>query len=315
MRNFSRGAALSAAAIMIASTALPALAASQAPNAPEGAQAGCKTAPGVEVICAVNYAGDSSAAHTLDIYLPEGVKDAPVVIMIHGGGWMKGGSYALGRQSIYFAQHGLAAVSINYTLSTPDVSTWPTTFAEVEDAVDWVRSHADRYDIDGDTLGAYGVSAGGNLASLLHTSSSIPIATTVTLSAPMDLQMTYNDGPGTRTAVSQYLGCDPNDCIDMAADASPDAFVDRRDQSMLFFNSSKELVPLSQATKMDDELSDMGVPHELVVLPGTMHAARYECESVLVDGVTDTVIDASLSWLSEELQQDAVQVNGSYCPR
>ena len=41
----------------------------------------------------INYAGDDNAYHTLDIYLPEEVKDSyPVVIHIYGSAWFSNNS-------------------------------------------------------------------------------------------------------------------------------------------------------------------------------------------------------------------------------
>ena len=58
--------------------------------------------------------------HRLDIYLPKGHSDFPVLFFVHGGGWIEGsknqfGAYAvLGRT---FARHGIALVCPNYRLS------------------------------------------------------------------------------------------------------------------------------------------------------------------------------------------------------
>src|SRR4051794_20374857 len=59
--------------------------------------------------------------HKLDLYLPEGAKDFPVLFFIHGGGWVSGdrdfhfGLYAnVGRA---FAKKGIGTVIISYRLS------------------------------------------------------------------------------------------------------------------------------------------------------------------------------------------------------
>src|SRR5262249_50869098 len=58
--------------------------------------------------------------HKLDLYLPKGQKDFPVLFFVHGGAWSTGdkkffGVYSsLGRQ---FAKHGIGTVVTNYRLS------------------------------------------------------------------------------------------------------------------------------------------------------------------------------------------------------
>lgn len=45
---------------------------------------------------------------------------------------------------------------------------------------------------------------------------------------------------------------------------------------MLIANSSHEIVPLSQAAEMARRLANADIPHQLVVVPGSRHAADYE---------------------------------------
>src|SRR5438270_3997212 len=61
--------------------------------------------------------------HKLDLYLPQGKTDFPVVMFVHGGAWMFGDKdffgvhEAIGRM---FARHGIGAAVISYRL-TPTV--------------------------------------------------------------------------------------------------------------------------------------------------------------------------------------------------
>ena len=58
--------------------------------------------------------------HKLDLYLPKGKTDFPVVLFVHGGGWVFGDKNFFG---VYegigkmFARHGIGAVVTNYRLS------------------------------------------------------------------------------------------------------------------------------------------------------------------------------------------------------
>src|SRR5206468_2323899 len=56
----------------------------------------------------------------LDLYLPKGRKDYPVVVFVHGGTWIAGDNRCCGLYSSvgeFFARHGIGAVLPNYRLS------------------------------------------------------------------------------------------------------------------------------------------------------------------------------------------------------
>src|SRR5262245_45715168 len=96
--------------------------------APAGETTGKKTVATnkgfeVEVLRNVAYRDGKDAdpvRHRLDLYLPRGHKDYPVLCFVHGGAWQLGdknhfGIYgAIGRT---FARHGIGFVSTNYRLS------------------------------------------------------------------------------------------------------------------------------------------------------------------------------------------------------
>jgi len=294
---------------MLPSTALQA---SAEPLAGTGSvDAACPAAAGVVVTCGVAYAGDANPFHTLDIYRPVGIAKAPVVLMIHGGGWSQGNSAGAAQEAMYFAQHGLAAVSINYTLATRTQPSWPGVFDEVDQSAAWVRAHGAEYGVDGTTMGALGTSAGGHLAALLATDGSSPIVATVSLSGPMDLTASQGEHVG---PVRGLLGCAPVDCMPTATDASPAATIDERAGPVLLFNSAaEEAVPVAQARTMAAALTDAAVPHQLVVLPGSLHARAYECSSAVVDGKRQLVIDASFSYLADRLVGESVLTASGYC--
>src|SRR5687767_3512806 len=56
----------------------------------------------------------------LDLYLPKGKKDFPVLFFVHGGAWRQGDKNFLGMYATlgqYWARQGIATVIINYRLS------------------------------------------------------------------------------------------------------------------------------------------------------------------------------------------------------
>ena len=57
--------------------------------------------------------------HSLDLYLPEGKSNVPMMFFVHGGGW-RAGDKSLARQETFVdlcLSQGMAVASVNYRLS------------------------------------------------------------------------------------------------------------------------------------------------------------------------------------------------------
>ena len=111
-----------------------------------------------------------SSAQKLDLYLPTtGSGPFPLVIMVHGGGFMFGdkadGGGLTGVDALLAA--GYAVASINYRLSGE--AQYPAQIHDAKAAVRFLRANAAEYNLNPDKFGAWGASAGGNLVSLLGT--------------------------------------------------------------------------------------------------------------------------------------------------
>jgi acetyl esterase/lipase len=108
--------------------------------------------------------------HRLDFFYPKGKKAFPVVVLVHGGGWMLGDNRCCGLYSSvgrFLASQGIGVVLPNYRLS-PWVK-HPEHVKDVARAVAWTRKHIGKYGGDPERLYLLGHSAGGHLVSLLAT--------------------------------------------------------------------------------------------------------------------------------------------------
>jgi acetyl esterase/lipase len=121
----------------------------------------------VDYVEGKDYAEGPDGKHRLDLYLPEGTKNFPVVVFFHGGG-LRGGDKAegelLGRS---LAGLGLGAVSVNYRLS-PEVS-HPVHAEDAARSIAWVHRHIAENGGDPKKIFIAGHSAGAYLAALLAT--------------------------------------------------------------------------------------------------------------------------------------------------
>jgi acetyl esterase/lipase len=163
----------------------------------------------------------------LDLALPNPshAGPRPVIVVIHGGGWIEGdkSSFASDRHGVPgnivdFARLGFAAATINYRLAGE--ATYPAALDDCRTAVRWLRAHAAEYQLDAKRIGAYGNSAGGHLALLLglaedpadhekslEQSSRVQVA--VSDSGPLDLVAQYRQG-ALRAVVGQFMGGPPD---------------------------------------------------------------------------------------------------------
>lgn len=108
-----------------------------------------------------------SAAQKLDLYVPAGTGPFPLIINIHGGGFMMGDKGNPDMADAFLAA-GYAVASINYRLSGEAKA--PAQIQDAKAAVRWLRANAAKYKLDPQRFASFGASAGGNLAALLGTS-------------------------------------------------------------------------------------------------------------------------------------------------
>jgi acetyl esterase/lipase len=114
--------------------------------------------------------GSDPVRHKLDLYLPKGEKDFPVVLFVHGGAWLRGDKSFLGvyeAVGTFLARQGIGAAVINYRLS-PAVR-HPEHIRDVARAFAWTYKHIAEYGGRPDRLFVCGHSAGGHLVALLAT--------------------------------------------------------------------------------------------------------------------------------------------------
>ena len=244
---------------------------------------------------------------TMDAYAPRTKIHTPLpaVILIHGGGWTLGGDR--GNEvpvATQLAENDLVTFSINYTLATSKLPSWPNAFDDTQGAVSYLHAHAvdaGHWDIEPAHIGAMGDSAGANMAAMLGTCdpsvcSIPPIQAVVSNSGPMDLTalgcssaQTCPQGAG-GGVLHTYLGCWLDQCPATYAEASPVTDVSATTAPILFWNSDNELIPVDQVTQMATALHAVCAGYRFAVLPGNQHGAY-----------VDVTLPASIAFLQQEL--------------
>jgi acetyl esterase/lipase len=122
--------------------------------------------PGVERIRDIAY-GDGHPRQVLDVYRPRGgCARAPVLLQIHGGGWVMGNKHEQALPLVYhLAARGWVVVTPNYRLSPQ--ARFPDHLVDCKRALAWVRRNIAAQGGDPAFVAVTGGSAGGHLAALL----------------------------------------------------------------------------------------------------------------------------------------------------
>ena len=250
------------------------------------------TAPaGLDVHADLEYGTrEDGTLLTLDVCAPAPdvlVAARPAVVSIHGGSWARGDKANADWRNVclWLASEGFVAASVNYRL-VPDVR-FPAAIDDVALAVEWMRApeQVERFGIDPDRIGAFGGSAGGNLAALLGASGEGPldegarVAAVAELSGPVGLGAVElaadAASPWLRGIIGEYLGCEPgagDDACPQATDASAASHIDPSDPPVFIGHAEGEVVPLGQSQRFATALQAAGVPVELAIVPGTEHS-------------------------------------------
>lgn len=203
-------------------------------------------------------------------------KPRAAIVLIHGGGWTQGSKDGLGRMATFLARWGFVAVSIDYRLFAGKQSRWPVQLDDAQTAVRWLRANAAKYNIDPDRIGAFGHSAGGQMASLLGMEDtrdkSAPLANyssrvqaVVDVAGPADF-LTDHDPEGD-AELANFFGTDYRKNPAPWREASPVDHVDKSNAPFLIIQGTQDkFVPPSQSQELYDKLHAAGVPVTLVKL-------------------------------------------------
>ncbi|MCI0539754.1 MAG: alpha/beta hydrolase [Verrucomicrobiales bacterium] len=256
----------------------------------------------VECVKDVSFGTGGTPPLRLDIYRPKKRGDAPlpVVIYIHGGGWMEGDKAEKHSSdaALQLAEAGFFVASINYRLSGE--AAFPAAIEDCKCAVRFLRAHGGQYGIRTERIGAWGMSAGGHLSLLLGTSGGMTpleglggwaeqssrVQAVVSFYGPTDLALRAgkhqrgkaepkprpDKRSGKRDPEGQFLGGTFAEKPKAYRLASPITHVTPDDPPTFLVHGAEDRgVPPEQSRRMADALKSAGVPAELVIVPGAGH--------------------------------------------
>ena len=241
--------------------------------------AGAAQANGVTLEENVPYATVNGTELHLDIFEPpdRGSQTRPAILLIHGGGWTSFDKSTMHRLGQFFAESGFVAVAVDYRLFNvkDPVNRWPVQLDDVQRAVRWVRANAGKYGVNPEQMGAFGHSAGAQLASLLGLEDtrdnsdpalskySSRVQAVVDASGPTDF-ITDRDPDGD-AFLTAFLGGDFATHPELWREASPVFHVAKGGAAFLILHGTKDQnVPISQAQELYDKLKAAKVKASLL---------------------------------------------------
>lgn len=121
--------------------------------------------PGITQITDIPYMDDSMKEHLLDIYYPENTEEKlPVIVDIHGGGWLYGYKEINKYYCLKLAEKGFLVASINYRLARN--FQFIDQIADAFSAFSWLFENLKNYPADTNNIFLVGDSAGGQIVSI-----------------------------------------------------------------------------------------------------------------------------------------------------
>ena len=241
----------------------------------------------------LSYAGTDHPRQRLDLFVPKkpASEKLPLVVFIHGGGWLNGDKAGgAGRVLPYVRTGEFVGASLGYRLSGD--ATWPAQIHDCKAAIRWLRGNAGTYGIDPERIAVIGSSAGGHLVAMLGTSGDVAavegslgafpdmssrVTCVVDYFGPADL-LTMGDFPSSidhnaaTSPESKMLGGPILERQDAAREASPQTYITGDDSPFLILHGTEDrVVPYEQSVQFDSALRAAGVESELISIEGGGH--------------------------------------------
>jgi acetyl esterase/lipase len=214
-----------------------------------------------------------------DFYRAKNSTPAPLIVLVHGGGWMAGNSSELAGWNSWLAARGYAVAAVEYRLAPAGI--WPSQREDVMAATEYLRAHAMEFGIDPGRIVFLGRSAGGQIVSAMAANSPPWLRGCVCLYSPFDMLFAYehsrdDDMLRSRWLMRCYLGGTPDECAEFYHDASAYLTADAKTPPFLIMHGGRdELVWVAQSRRFAQRLTELGVPNAFVELPWATHAFDY----------------------------------------
>lgn len=232
------------------------------------------------------YSSKGGVSLRFDMLSPEGDGPHPLVVCLHGGGWISGEKSDIHEIVSLLAGQGFAAAAPQYRLAP--LYPFPAAVLDAMAFVRYARENHQELNIDAKRIGSMGNSAGGHLASMLGVLDRLPGEEPETPSARVqavvdlcgisdvnDPRVQHN--PIAWSFLEQFMevGFEGNE--DRYRLASPVSHVDSHAAPFVIFHGdADDVVPVDQSERMAAALRGHQIEVDYHCLPGEGHSFSYK---------------------------------------
>lgn len=221
----------------------------------------------------------------IDIYVPPAPGPHPLILYIHGGGWVGGHTRHSGALANFpevlaaLAAEGFTVASLEYRLAAE--APFPAQLQDVNASLRFLRGRAAEYRIDPARVGVWGGSAGGHLSALAAVTcrdTALDPASTgdSCIQAAAIWYGVFDFAPMIASAdgnPNRLLGCAAPCPAGKIGAVSPVTHIDRTDPPFLLIHGEQDkVVPAAQSRLGEAALRKAGIPVEAIYIPGVDHS-------------------------------------------
>lgn len=224
----------------------------------------------------------------LDLYMPNGVVDPPLLVWVHGGRWL--GTTKEFMFTSALVEKGFAMASVDFRQA--DEARFPAQIHDIKAAIRFLRANAATFGYDATRIGLHGRSSGGHLAALVgvtnghqqlegsiggHPEQSSDVQAVVSYFGASNLtsileQSTAFGVTRRAAAMAVLLGGPVEQVVDLARLASPVFHVDASDPPLMLLHGDQDpQMPINQAHELQGVYESQGLPVHFEVVHGAGH--------------------------------------------
>ena len=238
----------------------------------------------------IPYATVDGQSLALDLHLPAGVTNPPLVVHVHGGAWRAGNK---SEYPDFLVASGFAVASVEFRQST--VARFPANTHDIKAAIRFLRAKQKDYGYRTDRIAITGTSSGGHLAALVGTTNGVKelegtagehlgessavqaivswygasnFTTILAQSTPFGLNVR-------EPALKLLLGDLPDKVPELARLASPVAHAGAGDPPALLLHGNQDRqMPVNQLLELEAAYRRAGLSIETMIVDGAGHGDK-----------------------------------------
>lgn len=223
-----------------------------------------------------------------DFYAPESAPPLPLIICIHGGGWISGCKEDMAEAAAVLARQGFAVACPEYRLAP--LHTCPAAIEDVREFVMFAKENAGSLGYDASRIASFGNSAGGHLAAMVGLSSRsdqrvdavVSICPITDLTRPREQHF-----PIAWSFLEQFMGASWEEDEELHRAASPLWQVSADAPPFLVYHGAEDdIVPVAQSEAFVESLRRVGGNVEYHRLEGELHGMSFDAWQEIVDRTT-----------------------------